>query len=636
MKFHFSGDIDRVRDGLNILSADYGFEISDDGICVAVSKAQSLHISYDGNAAQLSYHKPCEFFRALGILLEKLSTGNDAFCVSEQANFDTCGAMIDLSHGALMRVDAIKSVLRKMAIMGMDMLMLYREESYYLEGYEYFGYMRGRHTDSEIKELDDYAWQLGIEIIPAIQTIGHLSNTLRWREFSSVKDTADCLLVGEEETYQFIERMIKAAVGPLRSKRINIGFDETMSLGMGNYILKHGYVPRNQIFCEHLQRVAEIVKKMGLEPMVWSDMFFRSKGSTEGYALDTYDIPPEIAQKIPENIQLVEANYSTIDTQTLCQRIRAHLDTGRETWFAGAIHDWHGFCVNYYHTIRATNAALTACKQVGIKNVIATTWGDDSTERDFFCNLLGFQLYAEHMYNDSPEFERVKARFDFCGRCSSEMILDIAEIDNPEHILPESLHDEKTSIILDKAACMTNPSKYLMWQDPLAGLFDYEAAKLDFKTHFRQCRERLCKYKGRYPEYERMLKFYICLCDVLEDKSVLGLRLKKAYDEKNLQELKQIADKDIPVLLEKLEQMWMANRELWFKRHGPFGFDVLERRYGCLQLRLKTAAYRVKEYTSGRIGSMEELEEKRLPVAIQNGHVGYFNDYLLTSTAWGR
>ena len=49
-----------------------------------------------------------------------------------------------------------------------------------------------------------------------------------------------------------------------------------------------------------------------------------------------------------------------------------------------------------------------------VKNIIDTTWGDQSTERDFFCNFLGFQMYAEHMYNEEPTYEEIQHRCDFC------------------------------------------------------------------------------------------------------------------------------------------------------------------------------------------------------------------------------
>lgn len=635
MNFKFTGDVEQLLAGIDILAGDYGCARSEDGMPVEVSRGENLFVALKNGAARIRYSRPCEFFRALSILLQRLSSGETEFEVSETSFFDTCGAMIDLSHGALMTVDAIKSVLRKMAVMGLNMFMLYREESYVVPEYEYFGYMRGRHTDEEIREIDDYAWQLGIEIIPAIQTLGHLSNTLRWSQFSDVKDTGDCLLVGEEKTYDFIESMVKAAIRPLRSKRIHIGFDETMSLGLGNYILKNGYRPRMDIFCEHLQRVAKIVEKYDLEPMVWSDMFFRTGGSMDSYALDSLRIPPEVIKRIPANIELVEANYSLTDEEQCCERFHAHLETGRKTWFAGAVHDWHGFCTNYYHTVQASNAALSAAKKGQIKNVFATTWGDDSPERDFFCNLLGFQLYAEHMYHRAPTLDDVKQRFDFCGKCSSEMILEIANIDNPEHIESGSAFIDG-EIIPDSPKELVNPSKYLMWQDPIAGLFDTEAAKLDFEAHFIRQKEELQSFTGKYPEFETTLEFYIALCDVLSVKCGFGLRLKQYYDEKNEEKLREVVDREIPLLLQKTEKLWLVNRKLWFERHCAFGFEVLERRYGCLMLRLKTTSYRISEFLAGRIGKIEELEEKRLPATRQTEHVAYFNDYLLTHTAWGR
>ena len=637
MNWNLKGDLGKLREGLDLLAEDYHFTISDCGIPVIVEKwdEDALRVTFNGKEAKICYGRSCEFFRAFGILLQKAGAGENVFEVYEAARFDTCGAMVDLSHGALLTVDAIKSVLRKLAMMGMNMFMLYREESYYVPGYEYFGYMRGRHTDAQIKEIDDYADKLGIEIIPAIQTIGHLSNTLHWNEFRDIKDTGDCLLVGEEKTYQFIEAMLKAATAPLRSKRIHIGFDETMSLGTGKYMVKHGHRPRIQIFLEHLNAVAEIVRKMGLEPMIWSDMFFRLKGSTQGYAIDNDTIPQNVIDLIPDNVELVDALYFSTREEFYRSRIETHMETGRKIWLAGAVHDWQGFCVNYYHSIAATESALVACKSEGVKNVFCTTWGDDSPERDFFCTLLGFQLYAEHMYNDNPSFDQVMNRFDFCGNCSAQMILDIADIDNPHGYVTTKAAKEE-NIVLDGSGKLVNPSKYLMWQDPIAGLFDLEAKKFDCKAHFLGQRDRLVTYLGKYPEFEKSLKFYISLCEMLSLKADFGLRLMEAYETQNTGELKRIVEEEIPAMLQKLEEMWENNRALWFERHQAFGFEVLERRYGCVQLRLKTTAYRVTEYLSGNISQIEELEEKRLPATVEQEDVIMFNNWLWTSTAWGR
>ena len=638
MKWNVVGATEKLQKGLALLAKDYGFEVAENGTKVIVTQwdADALKVSYDGSEAQIHYGRACTFFRAFGLLLEKAKAGEKEFTVEEKVYFDTCGAMVDLSHGSLLTVDSIKSVLRKLAMMGLNMFMLYREESYVVPGYEYFGYMRGRHTDAQIKEIDDYADLLGIEIIPAIQTIGHLSNTLHWKAFEAIKDTGDCLLVGEEKTYEFIEAMVKAAKGPLRSKRIHIGFDETLSLGTGNYIVKNGHRPRIEIYLEHLKRVAEIVERHGLEPMIWSDMLFRLKGSTESYALDTARIPDNLVDLIPDSIELVEAAYSISSVERYCERLSAHLETGRKVWFAGAVHDWEGFCVNYYHSITATEAAMIACKKEGVRDVFCTTWGDDSPERDFFCNLLGFQLYAEHMYHENPDYAQVMRRFDFCGNSPAQMTLDIADIDNPHGYVATKSEKEDGTLILDASGKLVNPSKYLMWQDPIAGLFDLEAKKFDCKAHFLKQSHKLSTYLGKYPEFEKTLHFYISLCEMLSLKADFGVRLMDAYEENDKERLQSMVKDEIPAMLEKLEDVWKNNREMWFERYQAFGFEVLERRYGALQLRLKTTAYRITEYLEGRLQTIEELDEKRLPATVDQKDVIMYNDWLWTSTAWGR
>ena len=644
MKFNFLGDISEVKAGLDILAPDYGFEICECGIPTKVTKGEMLRVCFDGKEAAIEYSRPSEFFRALGFLLAETDNGKKAFKKEEKAAFETCGGMVDLSHGAIMNVDSLKSCMRKMAMMGLNMFLFYREESYAVPEYEYFSYMRGRHTDAQIKELDDYAYALGIEIIPAIQCLGHLGKTLHWGQFAPIKDTGNCLLVGEEETYKFIECMIKAAMRPLRTKRVHIGFDETMSLGTGAYRVKHGMVPREDIFCEHLARVADICKRLGYTPNIWADMFFRLGGSAVGFDITNHDVPDEVKNKIPENVELTAWDYTSLDTTNLEQEIRSLKSSGRKMWFGGAVQDWHGFCVNYYLTKAASKVAIELCKRLGVTSMIDTTWGDDSTERDFFCNLLGFQIYAEYMYNDAPTFEEIMHRADFCTKMSSQMILDISNIDNAEWV--DDLLSMKDDIVdsmatenitcrnLDSSPSLVNPSKYFMWQDPLAGLYDTEVTKLDFRAHFQGQKQKLLAYVGKYPEFETSLDFYIALCDALTVKHDIGVRMRNAYLAKDKERLQNIVDIEIPEVIAAVEDLWKKHRDLWFERHQAFGMDVMDRRYGGVLTRLQTAIYLLKKYIAGEIDAIEELDEPRLPATRKSNHIAYKIGYGNIASAW--
>ena len=248
MKIEFLGDISDLSEGIRCIKDDLGIELSDGGLIVEVIKADSdeLELFKDNNYVKITCGRKIHFFRALSLLKENKSKSK--IHISERQQFDMCGAMFDMSQGnAVIKTDNVKRILRKMALMGLDMLILYTEDNYQIKGEPYFGYMRGKYSFEELKAIDDYAYALGIEAIPCIQTLAHLYDALRWTCFETIKEDDDTLLVGDDKTYEFIEKMVAAASAPFRSKRIHIGMDEAWKLGQGNYLLKNGYSPKYQI-----------------------------------------------------------------------------------------------------------------------------------------------------------------------------------------------------------------------------------------------------------------------------------------------------------------------------------------------------------------------------------------------------
>lgn len=252
MIFNFIGNIAVLEKGIEIFAREFGFTQFGDGITVHVNKIKEdrLEVIKTGNDIVICYKETIHFFRALGLLIEALRKDNE-FTISEKPQFTMNGAMFDVSQGnAVINVTNIKNILTKMAAMGLNMLMLYVQDSYEIKDEPYFGYMRGRYTYDELKECDDYADIFGIEIIPCIQTLAHLIHALKWPCYDDIKEDDDTLLVGHERTYEFIEKMISAAAAPFRSKRIHIGMDEAWKLGQGKYLLLNGYKSKFDIMTE--------------------------------------------------------------------------------------------------------------------------------------------------------------------------------------------------------------------------------------------------------------------------------------------------------------------------------------------------------------------------------------------------
>ena len=164
-------------------------------------------VESDGRTVTLTWAAPVQFYRALSLIPQPLA----ACSVHEKARFETCGVMFDCSRNAVLKPEGLRYILRKMALMGLNMGMMYTEDTYEVPEQPFFGYKRGRYSYDELKALDDYADLFGIELCPCIQTLGHLKRILHWPAFHSYRDNDEVLLADDENTYVLLDQMIRAA-----------------------------------------------------------------------------------------------------------------------------------------------------------------------------------------------------------------------------------------------------------------------------------------------------------------------------------------------------------------------------------------------------------------------------------------
>lgn len=626
IKLNFLGEIKEIECGLGILCKQYGVTIEFDGLPINVEMTDKniLEVRLSEGKGLIRFNKKNHFFRGFGLFIEALRQ-EENFYISEIPQFTTNGILLDVSRNAVLKTESIKTFIDNMAVMGLNMMMLYTEDTYTIQNKPYFGYMRGRYSFDEIKSIDDYADVFGIEVIPCIQTLAHLKTALKWEYAASIIDTNDILLVGNEDTYKFIDEMIKAASAPVRSKRIHIGMDEAHNLGLGKYLDENGYRRRFDIMNEHLARVREIAYSNGLKPMMWADMYFRLASKTGNYRDLDAVIPQDVIDKVSKDVQMVCWDYYHNDSDFYREFIKRHKRLGCDTIFAGGIWTWNGVAINYTKTFLSTNAALSVCKEENIREVFATMWGDNGAETDLFTSFLGLQLYAEHGYSEELNMDKLKKRFEFCTGASFDSFMLLDGFDNIPATSTEKLKGP------------SNPSKLLLWQDVLIGLFDRHFEGFDMDNYYLNLSKKLEEAKKYAGKWEFMYDVPLKLAKVLSIKSDCGKRIKASYDMGNMSALKEIAEVDLPQLYKLVNDLRVAHRELWMKNCKPFGWEVLDLRYGGLLARIETASFRILEYTEGKILKIEELEEERLffdgPDRPQGQVIGRFNLYNTIATA---
>ncbi|MBO4971797.1 MAG: family 20 glycosylhydrolase [Clostridia bacterium] len=566
---------------------------------VSFEKSESFSLAKKEGNVVISYAKEHQIYRALSLLSGFVNS--DADVLDQKKGYGLLCYMADMSRNAVYNMPSAKRMIRYLAMMGYDSLMLYTEDTFELPGYPYFGHMRGAFSKEELKEIDDYAFMFGIEVIPCIQTLAHLSTAIRWPGLAQFSDTPDILLVGHEKTYKFIKDMFEYCKEVFRSRRINIGMDEAHMLGRGNYTDKFGYEPKPDIMIKHLDKVVEIADEVGLAPMIWSDMFFRM-AFNGAYRVREGEIAQDIIDRVPEKLTLIYWDYYSLDKQIFTHMVDCHLKFKNPIMFAGGAWKWYGFAPHNKFSLVSTELQLDVCEEKGLDNVIVTAWGDNGGECSQFSVLPSMLYYAERAYAADASEATLDVR---CNECFGIGFDALMTMDDPNNL-------EGVGIQLGNPV---NPSRYQLFNDPLEGLMDVHGNPESDPVYYAKAAEKLASLTDN-KDFGYIFDTLAKLCVVLKSKCNLSIRIREAYKAGDKVTLSAIANEEIPALAIKLDNFLAAFRKQWYKENKTFGFGTQEIRIGGLRARLVSTADRLNAYLNGDIDVIEELEK---PVLSFNG-----------------
>lgn len=552
-----------------------------------------LAVKRDNNHVIIKYGQLANLFRGLTLVKEKASSKQ--YDITLNRHFSTNGLMLDCSRNGVMKKEKVEEMILLEALLGHNRLLLYTEDTYKMDKYPYFGYLRGGYSEEEIKHFVEYGEKYGVELVPCIQTLGHMYQTLKWNPMHQFKDGSDTLLVDSESTYQLIEDMIAFSRRCFKCKDIHIGMDEATQMGLFRYLQMNGYKDRVEMFIRHLSRVIKICQKYDFYPMIWSDMFFRLNSKDEEYYRDT-PLPDSTLKLIPRDVKLVYWDYYHDKEKTYSDMIKFHKQAPNEVVFGGGSWRWKGYTPSIKISMEYTKQAVSACVKEKVHEVFITAWGDDGNECSFFTVL--------------PVIAQTST-YDFFGKYDEneiDALLKAISGDGLNDFLLMDLPDQPARKAIAPAY---NPSKFLLYQDVLLGIFDSQV-KEEFAQNYDSFSKELSNKAKTSKHYSYIYENLANLCNLLSYKADLGIRIRKAYKEGNKKELSDLVNR-ISTAIERLDVFHESVKKQWVTECKMFGYEVLDGRLGFLRNRLISAKERINSYLSNQIDRIEELEEDILP-----------------------
>ena len=557
----------------------------------------SVAVSAKGKTVR--YARPCDALRLVGRLL-----AGENPAAPERNPFERFGVMIDFSRNAVFTVDYAKSYLERLALLGYNYAMLYTEDTYELPDEPYFGMLRGRLTAADVRAIDDHAAALGIELVPCIESLGHLEQLFRWKAYEPLRDIDGILLAWEEKSYALIGKMLRFWRDNVRSKTINLGLDEAWRLGQGEFKKRFGEQKVFDIMLKHVRRISAMCKDLGMDAAMWSDMWFRAGSKKADYYDLEAEFPSALSAKIPDNIRLCYWDYYHKDAAFYEKMIEKHRELHGDPIMASGVWTWGTFWYNHRHTRISAGPCVDACLKTGLKDLVFTMWGDDGGFCDFESAFAGLAWAAERAYaGGAPDETVLQKRYAaLFGGASWKAVAAFGEWADGEIV-------------------------ELLWDDPVMNLragvrrleADWEVCPTDTHVTHGQLEaglKKAAKVLARAPVAKGgaggSTTYARALCAATLARIALAESMFDAWSLPKAKRRAAIKAKALPAAkknVRAMEEFLAEFRAMWLSHNRPQGLETTQIRLAGAVERAAECVRRLSDYAAGRADTIPELDD---------------------------
>jgi len=487
--------------------------------------------------------------------------------------------------------DEIKRFIKMLSLMGYQEFYMGLTDAYKLDNYPYFNYKRGYYSKADLKEIDDYAYSLGVTVVPAIQVLGHLEFIWRHQSFRDFMDTRCILEVGNPKAYEFVDAMVKTISSSFRTNRIHVGMDETFGIGTGEYLKHNGPKDKKALVLEYLKEVCKIAKKYNTQIEIWGDMLLESEGTS---------VTPEMVKKeLPDNTLVWQWNYDVYDKVQMSKKITDIQKHADNVGFAGCAWRHISYVTSNEYSIPRLVGQIKYCAEYGINNYMVTIWGDNNIPSSIYSALPSLFIASE--YNQGFDVTKRglnKAKFKQITNIEYDEMMQSDYLNNPLH------HDRKVYY--------NNFSFVALFSDLLIGNVDLIIKSEGLNEAYRKLSRKyknIAKKNEDYKEYFSMLSSYALILSI---KLGLGSKLREAYWNKDKATLTNLVNNDLTKLI-KISEKFINEFYVYGKKEfQSLGLEQSYIYHAAIVERFKYSKNCFKDFIDKDI-EIDELRDKTLP-----------------------
>ncbi|MCP5059133.1 MAG: glycoside hydrolase [bacterium] len=317
--------------------------------------------------------------------------------IRDWPDFPVRGYMLDISRDRVPTRGTLARLVEVLDLLRINHLQLYTEHTFAYAGHEAVWGEASPLTGEDVEWLDGLCAERGIELVANQNTFGHMA---RWLRHPAYRDRAEApegfdtkfgahlaaaVLAPTQANADFGIGLCRELLAHHRSRRINIGCDETFELGKGQSAAEVEARGKHRVYLDHLLRLIRGLHADGREVLFWGDILrdhpelAAELPKKDVVALAWHYEAPSDPSALPDALFEVLSDFGiTRDSLRGFQNhVRSFQEAGVPFWVCPGTSTWN----TLIGRLRNARGNLLDAAEVGLANgaggYLITDWGDN-------------------------------------------------------------------------------------------------------------------------------------------------------------------------------------------------------------------------------------------------------------------
>ncbi|WP_336772496.1 beta-N-acetylhexosaminidase [Paenibacillus sp. MMO-58] len=293
--------------------------------------------------------------------------------IEDEPDFPVRGVMLDIGRNKIPKMEALFASVDRISELKYNHLQLYMEGySFHYEKYSALFPDATPLTAAEYRELDAYAAERFVDLVPSQNCLGHMWPWLSKPELRDLAEHPDgmpsplpfkipptTMNPVDKRSAALAKDLFDELLPNFSSEYVNLNMDEPFGLGTGVSKERADEIGVGKLYLEYAEQMFAVARSHDKKPMMWGDVLTHH---------------PELISLLPDDVTVLHWNYDEpIPYEPHCRRlqennIRYYVCPGTSTWSSIA-----GRTDNMLGNI--ADAAKNG-KAYGAAGLIVADWGD--------------------------------------------------------------------------------------------------------------------------------------------------------------------------------------------------------------------------------------------------------------------